>query len=200
MPRTLAYHIIASFYGFWLPNDPRGSWSDFVGAWELFRYGGRATKVDTTRSVARHPHDRERRCEVKRHLKYVPVNLSGLQARAVATGFHRAAIEGSYAIHACAILREHAHLIIGRNDRDVSQIVSHLKGRATQQLAAEGLHPFVRYADDDRASPSPWARKYWKVFIDQDDWVWNAVNYVEANPEKEGKSRQNWKMVVPYVG
>ena len=29
------YHLIISAYGFWLPNDPRGSWSDFVGAWEL---------------------------------------------------------------------------------------------------------------------------------------------------------------------
>ena len=44
---TLAYHVIVSLCGFWLPNDPRGSWSDFVGAWELFRYGGRATTVST---------------------------------------------------------------------------------------------------------------------------------------------------------
>jgi hypothetical protein len=47
MRRTLAYHVIVSMYGFWLPNDPRGSGSDFIGAWELFRYGGCATKVDT---------------------------------------------------------------------------------------------------------------------------------------------------------
>lgn len=26
------YHLIISGYGFWLPNDPRGSWSEFVGA------------------------------------------------------------------------------------------------------------------------------------------------------------------------
>jgi hypothetical protein len=42
----LASHVIFSTYGFWLPNDPRGSWSDFVGAWELFRFGP-ATKTDT---------------------------------------------------------------------------------------------------------------------------------------------------------
>ncbi len=34
-----AYHAIFGAYGFWLPNDPRGSWSDFVGAWELLRFG-----------------------------------------------------------------------------------------------------------------------------------------------------------------
>ena len=41
------YHAIFGAYGFWLPNDPRGSWSDFVGAWELFRFG------PTTKSLER---------------------------------------------------------------------------------------------------------------------------------------------------
>ena len=46
---VLAYHVIFSIYGFWLPNDPRGSWSEFVGAWELVRYGT-STKTNTRRS------------------------------------------------------------------------------------------------------------------------------------------------------
>ena len=41
---VLAYHLIFTAYGFWLPNDPRGSWSDFVRAWELF-ITGKATKT-----------------------------------------------------------------------------------------------------------------------------------------------------------
>ncbi len=41
---ALAYHVIFGTYGFWLPNDPRGSWSTFVGSWELYRFG-KATKV-----------------------------------------------------------------------------------------------------------------------------------------------------------
>ncbi|HUT10853.1 MAG TPA: hypothetical protein VMY42_10175 [Thermoguttaceae bacterium] len=48
---VLAYHVIFGAYGFWLPNDPRGSWSDFVGSWELARFG-KATKVSTRRSLA----------------------------------------------------------------------------------------------------------------------------------------------------
>src|SRR6478672_12031943 len=54
---VIATHVIISAHGFWLPNDPRGSWSDFVGAWELFRYGGRATKTTETRSLAGRSHD-----------------------------------------------------------------------------------------------------------------------------------------------
>ena len=33
------YHVILTMYGYWLPNDPRGSWSDFVGRWELVQCG-----------------------------------------------------------------------------------------------------------------------------------------------------------------
>lgn len=33
------YHVIMPMYGFWLPNDPRGSWSEFVRKWELVRFG-----------------------------------------------------------------------------------------------------------------------------------------------------------------
>jgi len=51
----LAHHIIMTSYGFWLPNDPRGSWSDFVSSWELLRFG-EATTVRTRRSPAHEPH------------------------------------------------------------------------------------------------------------------------------------------------
>jgi len=73
---VLGYHAIFGAYGFWLPNDPRGSWSKFVGCWELARFG-KATKMDTRRSVAGAPHDRRLRQEAKRALKYSPVQFTG---------------------------------------------------------------------------------------------------------------------------
>src|SRR5436305_1488927 len=59
-PMIVGYHVIFGAYGFWLPNDPRGSWSTFVGAWDLFRYGP-ATATDERQSVAHRAHDRARR-------------------------------------------------------------------------------------------------------------------------------------------
>jgi len=32
---VLGYHFIFSAYGFWLPNDPRGSWSDTIRVYDL---------------------------------------------------------------------------------------------------------------------------------------------------------------------
>src|SRR5689334_1058503 len=60
----VGYHVIFSTYGFWLPNDPRGSWSDFVGSWELLRYGP-ATKTTQRRSLAYDQHDRNLRKAAK---------------------------------------------------------------------------------------------------------------------------------------
>ncbi len=76
---VLAYHVIFGAYGFWLPNDPRGSWSDFVASWELVRFG-KATKTTERRSLAHVAHDRRRRDEAKRALKYPPVLFSGRRA------------------------------------------------------------------------------------------------------------------------
>jgi REP element-mobilizing transposase RayT len=192
----LAFHIILSAYGFWLPNDPRGSWSEFVGAWELFHYG-RATKVNTRHSVARRPHDRKARFEAKKALKYEPVRFSGVQARAIAQGFGRAACESGYVILACAILPDHVHLIVARLTRPISQVVGHLKARASQELRADGIHPFETLINADGEVPTVWAGRYWKVFIDNAEHLEAAIKYVQDNPLKEGKQKQNWKFVQP---
>ena len=159
----LAAHVILSMYGFWLPNDPRGSWSDFVAAWELLRFG-KATKVDTRESVAHVRHDRAKRYEAKRALKYPPVLLNGTQPRAVGRGFARAVTEGQYRIHACSILDDHVHLVVAPHARTFEQIVRHLRGRATTQLRAEGVHPLAAYERPDGSVPSIWSEGLWKVF------------------------------------
>ena len=112
-PMICAYHVIITTYGFWLPNDPRGSWSDWVRQWDLLTYG-KATKVETRQSVAKRPHDRQNRIEAKKALKYPGVRFSGRQALAVGVGFKRAIAESGYVVHACSILPQHAHLVIAR--------------------------------------------------------------------------------------
>jgi REP element-mobilizing transposase RayT len=188
---VLAYHVIFGAYGFWLPNDPRGSWSDFVACWELVQFG-KATKTAERQSVAHVPHDRQLREEAKRALKYPPVAFSGRQALAVAQGFDRARTESSYIIYACSILPEHVHLVIGRNeDRRVERMVGHLKARATRQLSVDGLWP-----GDKRAV---WGENAWKVFLNAPAEILAAVKYVEENPLKEGKAAQRWSFVVPVT-
>ena len=56
MPR-IALHLVWGCYGFWLPNDPRGSWSTYVGSRAIFDAAGKATTVGGTRSYAKDRHD-----------------------------------------------------------------------------------------------------------------------------------------------
>jgi hypothetical protein len=114
-------HLIISAYGFWLPNDPRGSWSDFVGAWELVKFG-KATKVNDKHNYANDPHDRSLRLRAKHALKYPPVRFNDQHRQAIAAGFSQAATEAAYNIHGACIGYDHAHLVIARHNRTIEVI------------------------------------------------------------------------------
>ena len=195
---VIAYHLIISTYGFWLPNDPRGSWSDFVRAFDLLRLG-RATKVTGKRSYARDRHDIAKRLEAKKHLKREPVNFDGLQARAVARGFAHFVERSRIIVHACAIMPDHAHLVIARLRYQIEYISRLLKGAATNRFIAEGIHPFQNECYGDRRCPPAWSRGEWSVFIDTVEQIRAAIRYVNRNPTRDGLKPQHWNFVTPYV-
>lgn len=191
---VIAYHVVFSTYGFWLPNDPRGSNSDFVRA-EHLRPFGDATKVNHRRSVAGVPHDAALRAAAKRALRLREVRLTGVQARAVARGFAKVIQKSGMVVLACAILPKHVHLVVARHRYRVEQVVNLLKGGATRQLLEEGLHPFAHLADANGSVPTMWGRNCRKVFLNSDREVAKKIEYVEQNPLKEGKKRQRWSFV-----
>jgi hypothetical protein len=190
----IAFHLIISAYGFWLPNDPRGSWSDFVGSWELLKFGP-ATKVSGRRSYAHDPHDAALRRAAKEALKYPPVRFDEAQRNAIASGFERSCVEGEYRCFACCIGYDHAHLVIQRHTREMTVIAGHLKAGATRALAERNIHPLMNHIGKRGGAPTPWSEGCWKVFIDSDEQLSKATAYVELHPGKEGLSAQNWGFV-----
>jgi REP element-mobilizing transposase RayT len=193
-----ASHVIFCAYGFWLPNDPRGSWSDFVGSWELYRYGT-ATKIDTRESLAAAKHNRNERLAAKTALKYPAVSFSDAQVAAIAAGFAESLAKGNVTCWACSILAEHVHMVLARHQSKVETVVNFLKGAATRKLISAGLHPFGAYQDADGAVPRCWAENQWKVFLDGRTDIERAIPYVENNPQKEGRPRQRWPFVQQFV-
>ena len=194
---VLASHVVISFYGFWLPNDPRGSNSVFVRSWRLLPFG-LATKVTHRRSVAHDPRGRAVRLAAKKALCYKPVVINGRQARAIARGFAKAVERNGYVVHACSILPTHVHLVIGRHSYGVEQIVNLLKGAATRQLLEEGLHPLAAFPREDGSLPSPWAKGLRKVFRSTPDEVRQSIGYAEDNLVDVGLKPQPWSFVTPY--
>lgn len=187
-------HLILSAYRFCLPNDLRGSWSTTVREYHLRAFSP-ATKVTTTRSLAREPHDGELRLAATRALRYKPVRFIGVQAVSIAKGFGVAKVEHDYTIHALAILPDHVHLIIKHPTLPIDRIAAHLKAKATMQLNAEGIHPFANSPRADGSLPSPWARNFWAPRIESEDHLAAAIDYVNQNPGRSGLRRQHWSIV-----
>lgn len=196
MGRVNAYHLIVTAYGFWLPNDPRGSWSEFVRSFELALLG-RATTTDEHRSLAHDAHDRDLRRRQKEALVRRPVRFTGLQARAVARGFAIATARSGFIIHACAVMPDHAHFVVARHRYSIELVAAQLKSSATRQLALEERHPFQHVFYSDNTRPTPWARKHWSVFLTFDDDITRAIRYVENNPTRAGLKPQSWHFLTP---
>jgi REP element-mobilizing transposase RayT len=129
-------------------------------------------------------------------LKYPPVRFTGVQARAVGRGFAAYVDRFWLPVHACAVLPDHVHLVIGRYRLDVEEIVIKLKSAATTRLLDEGIHPFQHLKPTDGPPPKCWAQGEWRVYLDPED-LDRAIKYVENNPVKEGLPRQRWPFVSP---
>jgi REP element-mobilizing transposase RayT len=189
-----AYHAIWGTYGFWLPNDPRGSWSNFVASWEIFRYG-EIVRAGTRFSRAAVEHDFKKRMAAKTAMKYPAVVLDGVMARAVGRGFAKAVEASGYKVLACAIMPDHVHVVVRRHEQDIERIVGHLKGRASTRMEEDGVHPLMRFRGRDGRVPTAWAEGCWKVFLNTPEEIARAVGYVEENPLREGLRAQRWSFV-----
>ena len=190
------YHAIFSAYGFWLPNDPRGCWSDFVHSYELYKFGGAPNTVSDKRSYAHDEHDVRSRRDTKEHLKYPPVRFEDAQRISIAKGIAQSCEESDITIFACAIGYDHIRAVVARHKtKSIEEIVRQFKARATMQMNCDGCHPMQRYQTRTGAPNSPWSVGLWSVFIDETEQLIRAVQYVEQHPMKEGLPPQRWSFV-----
>ena len=194
------YHVVLPMYGFWLPNDPRGSRSDFGRKWELVRFGKATRSIDRRATSELSAWELNQRKRARDSLKYPPASIDGMQALSVARGFAEQVASSNYTIWACSILPEHTHLVVARHIYKVEQIANLLKGAATRAISADGRHPMAAQAEPGRRPPRMWAAHEWKVYLDSEEAIEDAVRYVEENPVKEGKSKQEWPFVTSFAG
>ncbi len=196
----LDWHLIFTTYGFWLPNDPRGSGSVCVRARHIHEAGGEATKVHTSHSVAHRPHDALARKLAKESLKFPAVTLSGVQARAVARGIGNIVPRLSIVIHACSIMPDHVHLVVARHRFEGDELIACLKRAGTRGMNEESLHPLCDFPRVNDRLPSPWGARGWKVTLRSTEQMRAAIRYVEQNPVRAGFKPQRWSFVTAYLG
>lgn len=194
---VIAYHVIFGAYGFWLPNDPRGSWSTEVWADHLQPFG-EATKVNTRKSLADRKHDQQHRLEAKRQLQYPSVSFNRAQIDTIGFAFGEAIAHLKLDVHACAVMPDHVHLAIGRTDCTAEYLAGFLKRAATRRFLAENMHPLDKYRQANGRIPSPWVVGGWFVYLNTPEEIIRCIRYVDNNPVKARMPAQQWEFVREY--
>lgn len=208
----VAYHSIFGAYGFWLPNDPRGSWSTEVKADHLKPFG-EPIHPGTRKSVAGRPHDRTLRFEAKQHLLRKNVVFDSAQIDCIGRGLAELISQTKVVVYATAIMPDHVHLVYPRPECSAEQFVGMFKRAGSRALRKEGLHPFAA-ADQHRVDaaakrcgdaaakqdrvPTPWAEDAWHVFLHDDEEIRQRIEYVNNNPIRAGRSAQHWEFVTDF--
>ena len=191
MPRpiVIAHHLIWTAYGWWLPNDPRGSTSrtiasDVIAELGELHFGRR--KVQPATKVVREFHER-----AKDVLKFPLLRLGPDEILAVAEGLSEAVSEHRYTCYACAIMPDHVHLLIRKHKHLAEEMIDNFQHSSRLRLRTPGL----------RTADHPvWAGSGWKVFLEHPDEVRKTIRYIEGNPVKWRLPPQRWAFVSPYDG
>ena len=191
MPRAIviAHHLILTAYGWWLPNDPRGSTSRTVASDVIAELGelhqGRRRVQPPSASI------REFYTRAGDTLKHPLLEFTSSEIRAIATGLGEAMSRYRYTCYACGIMPDHVHLTIRKHKDKAERMIETVQESCRLRLSSSGF----------RAPDHPvWARSGWKVFLDHPDDIRRTIHYIRENPLKRGMSPQEWAFVSEYDG
>lgn len=191
MPRpiVIAYHLMWTAYGFWLPNDPRGSTSrttasDLIAELGELHFGRR--KIQPSSGVIR-----EFRQRAREVLKFPMLRITSEDFQIVAEGLAQAITKHRYTCYACAVMPDHVHVLIRKHKHLAEEMIQNLQQASRLRLSSSGAR------DIDHPV---WTQGGCKVFLDHPDVVRRTIRYIEENPLKWNLPRQCWAFVKEYDG
>jgi REP element-mobilizing transposase RayT len=184
---VIAHHLIWTGYGWWPPNDIRGSGSkvirnDFLAELGALHYGRKRVQPAGWEVRAFQARAAER-------LRFQVVTFNAMMIACIARAFAMTIQQIGYTCYACAIMPDHVHLIIRKHRHLAEEMIRNLQRDSHLLLRQEGFfdldHPI-------------WGGQGWKVFLDQPNDVWRTIDYVWENPLKIKLPPQEWEFVTPY--
>lgn len=188
-PIVIAYHLVWVAYGWWLPNDPRGSMSRAVCTDVLKELGelhyGRKMVQPASRAIRSFYQQAEGR--LKHPLKlFDPVCIE-----AIGSAFADTINEHRYTCYAAAIMPDHIHLLIRKHKDVAEQMIQNFQDSSRLRVRTRGS-----FRDDHPV----WGGPGWKVFLDHPDEIRRTIRYINDNPIKARRPGQHWGFVTPYDG
>jgi REP-associated tyrosine transposase len=186
---VVGHHLVWTVYGWWLPNDPRGSTSHEIRVEPIADLGplhyGRKRVQPPSREI-RLFHETAR--DVLRHevLTFTDDDIA-----LVGQMLGEVIRKRRYTCYACAVLPEHVHLLMRRHRDKAEMMIEEFQQASRQRLIDAGR----------RAVTHPvWGGPGWKVFLNTRRDMERIEKYVRENPLKSGLPEQHWDFVRVYDG
>lgn len=186
---VIGYHLIVTPYGWWLPNDPRGSTSRYIASDVIAQLGelhfGRKKIQPASRTI------REFYNRAEEVTKYPILTFDDAARTRIAEAFAICIRQHRYTCYAFAILQDHAHLLLRKHKHLAEDMIWNVQHTTAEALRACG----------DRTPDHPvWAEGGWRAFLDHPDDIRRTIRYIENNPPKHRLEPQRWEFVTEYNG
>lgn len=186
---VVCYHLIWTAYGWWLPNDPRGSLSQVITTDVLAQLGeihyGRKRIQPAGRVI------RDFYQKAKPLLKHELLKMDEHDIPSITESFAEVIRRRNYTCYACAIMPDHVHILIRKHRDTAEKMIEGFQATSREMLIQQ----------QSRTVDHPvWGGPGWKVFLDSREDVERTIRYIEQNPIKIGKPLQKWDYVTPYDG
>ena len=125
MPLIIAYHLIWTAYGWWLPNDPRGSTSKSIRRDTLKELGelhfGRKRVQPASWKV------RDFYESAANSLLNPLLTFTNVEITAIAEAFAAIVRECRYTYYACAIMPDHVHVLVRKHKHLAEEMIVNLQ-------------------------------------------------------------------------
>ncbi len=136
-PLIIAYHLIWTAYGWWLPNDLRGGGSfiirnDLLADLGKLHFGRK--KIQPAGYEVREFYD-----AAADRLKYPLITFNPEMIACISRAFAAVIQQMKYTCYACAIMPDHVHLVIRKHKHLVEEMIANLQRESHLLLRTEGL-------------------------------------------------------------
>jgi REP element-mobilizing transposase RayT len=181
---VVGYHLVWTAYGWWLPNDPRGSNSHEIRIERIAELGDlhHGRKAVQPRS----PELRLFYEHARLALRHALLSFSPEETVLLAEAFAATLEERNYTCYACAILRDHVHMLIRRHRDKAEVMLEQLQADSRERLIQSGA----------RAANHP----VWGGPSNTRGDIERVIAYIRKNPIAAGFPEQTWRFVQPYDG
>ena len=178
------YHLVWTTYGYWLPNDPRGSMSREIRNAAITDLGelhyGRKRIQPAGRVLREFQKPLKRYCSMQFSLfprqKWRPSRRS----------FGDVIRKHNYTCYACAVMPDHIHVLIRKHRNIAETMIAHFQEESCKAVLV------LRERDPNHPV---WGGPGWKVYLESCEDMVRTVAYIEKNPRKAGLPSQNWSFV-----